>query len=299
MWISPMFGEVGYNPASGTFYEPEWYVIAGNERIHKSWCVKLINSPVPDILKPTYFYGGVPLTQQIYKRVYCAETVADEAPQIAMTKRLLAVEGEVINAVANPELFEKHMALFTECRDNYGVAMTERGSNLHQIDTSLTDFDQLIMTQYQLVASIAQMPVTKLLKVQIRGFDSAGTYEMDDYIMSLVEIQNNDYTPIIKLHLDCFIHSEFGKDTRLNVVWNAIDNPTEKEAAEIRYINAQRDALLINTGIISADEARDRLRNDEDGQYTALPSIDNFDDTDLDGDDEIPLEEKEISPAED
>lgn len=288
MWIAPRFGEGGYNPASGNFYEPEWYVVAGNEKIHKSWCIKLTNSAVPDILKPVYYYGGVPLTQQIFKRVYCAETVANEAPQLAMTKRLLSVEGEVVNAVANPEMFQKQMELFTECRDNFGVVMSERGSNLHQIDTTLTDFDQLIMTQYQLVASIAQMPVTKLLKVQVKGFDSAGNYEMDDYIMALVEIQNNDYTPIIKRHLECFTRSEYGKETNLDILWNAIDTPTEKESAEIREINARRDNILIAAGIISADEARDRLRNDEDGQYTALPAEDDLTDEDLSGDDETP-----------
>lgn len=290
MWITPLFGEGGYNPGSGSFYEPEYYVISGGEKIHKSWCIKLINSHVSDILKPVYFFGGVPLTQQIFRRVYCAETVADEAPQLAMTKRLLSVEGEVVNAVANPELFQQHMSLFTECRDNYGVVMTERGSNLHQVDTSLTDFDQLIMTQYQLVASIAQMPVTKLLKVQVKGFDSAGTYEMDDYIMALVEIQNVDYSPIVKRHLECFTASEFGEVVNLDIRWNPIDTPTEKESAEIRLINAQRDSVLISSGIINADEARDRLRNDEDGQYTALPSEDDFDDDDLDGDDDQPLE---------
>lgn len=288
MWITPVFGEGGYRPASGDFYEPEFYVIAGSEKIHRSWCIKLINSRVPDILKPVYYFGGVPLTQQIYQRVYCAETVANEAPMLAMTKRLLAVEGEVVNAVANPDMFQQHMELFTECRDNFGVAMTERGSNLHQIDTTLTDFDQLIMTQYQLVASIAQMPVTKLLKVQVKGFDSAGDYEMDDYIMALVEIQNNAYTPIIQKHLACFTMSQFKEDTRLNIVWNAIDTPTEKESAEIRLINAQRDSVLIASGIINADEARDRLRNDEDGQYTALADESDFSDEDLDGDGERP-----------
>ena len=37
-------------------------------------------------------------------------------------------------------------------------------STVNQIDTSLADFDALIMTQFQLVAAIAEMPVTKLMK---------------------------------------------------------------------------------------------------------------------------------------
>lgn len=273
MWITPQFDAAGYSPGSLHFYEPEYYLIAGRsgQLIHRSWVVKLVNSPVPDRLKPVYFYGGVPLTQQIFRRVYCAETVANEAPMIAMTKRLLAVEGEVTNAVANPELFREHMSLFTECRDNFGVAMTERGSNLHQIDTGLTDFDQLITTQYQLVASIAQIPVTKLLKVQLKGFDSAGTYEMEDYIQSLNTIQKNDYTPIIRRHIALFNASENGLSEKFTVNWNPVDVPGEKEKAEIRMLTSQRDVILISSGVISSEEARERMRNDADSLYTSLP----------------------------
>lgn len=273
MWITPQFDSAGLDPASSHFYTPEYYIIAGKsgKRIHRSWVIKLINSPVPDILKPVYFYGGIPLTQQIFRRVYCAETVANEAPMIAMTKRLLAVEGEVTNAVANPELFREHMTLFTECRDNFGVAMTERGSNLHQIDTGLTDFDQLITTQYQLTASIAQIPVTKLLKVQLKGFDSAGTYEMQDYVQSLQNIQENDYTPIVKKHLALYTASTGGKAEIFTVNWNPVDVPSEKEKAEIRMLTSQRNVILVSSGIISAEEAREQMRNDPDSLYTSLP----------------------------
>lgn len=274
MWIIPVLGEGGMDPASRNFYNPEWYKIAGsNRQIHRSWVVKLINSPVPDILKPAYFFGGVPLTQQIYKRVYAAEKVADEAPMLAMTKRLTFMTGVVENAIANPEIWEERMRLLTDYRDNYSVALVNEGSDVRQLDTSLVDFDQLTMTQYQLVASVAQMPVTKLMKVQVKGFDSAGEYEKDDYNKSLVAIQTNDYTPIIELHNMMFEKSAYGEAIALSVRWNEVELPTPKENAEIRLIEAQRDATYVNAGIISADEARERLRNDENGDFTYLPDL--------------------------
>lgn len=271
MWVLPEFDSDGMNPESATFYVPCWYKIAGSKKkIHRSWIVKLINSPVPDILKPVYFYGGVPLTQQIYKRVYCAETVANEAPMLAMTKRLLAIEGDLYQAAAQPEEFQKQMEAFAQCRDNFGIAITQRDSNLHQIDTTLTDFDQLIMTQFQLVASIAQMPVTKLLKVQIKGFDSSGAYERGDYIQSLIAIQQEDYDPIISLHNRLFCITEFGDDIKIKVNFNEVDTPTAKENAEIGFIHAQRDVTYVNSGVLSQDEVRTRLRNDEQSGYTTI-----------------------------
>ena len=275
LWIMPQFDEESRDPASPNFYNPTWYAIAGNanKRIHRSWCVKLVNSPVPDVLKPTYFYGGVSLTQQIFHRVYAAETTANEAPNLAMTKRMICVEGNIENAIVNPDLAEERFKAFTDWRDNYGVALVDTDSKVTQLETSLSEFDETIMTQYQLVASIAQMPVTKLLKVQVKGFDNSGEYETNDYNQALRAIQANDYTPIIDLHNTLYGKSQYGAVAGLAVRWNELITPTPKENAEIQVLKVQKDAVLVNSGIISPDEARKRIQSDEAGEYTGLPDV--------------------------
>lgn len=290
MWIIPQFDSEARNPSSPDFYVPTEYIIAGNTSrpIHKSWLIKLVNSPVPDVLKPVYYWGGVPLTQQIFRRVYAAETTANEAPNLAMTKRMLVLEGNLENAIFDPQLFQTRMEMFSRMRDNFGVAVVEPSSNAKQIDTSLADFEELIMTQYQLVASIAQIPISKLLKVQIKGFNSTGEFEKKDYTQTLIAIQENDYSPIIELHNKLFTKSKYGKEIRLSVNWNKIDEPTEKENAEILHLKAQRDAAYITAGVVTSDEVRDRLRNDEEGEFTAIPAVKPLDDlyTDLEEDSE-------------
>lgn len=299
MWIVPQFDAEARNPSSPDFYIPTEYVIAGNTShpIHKSWLVKLVNSPVPDVLKPVYYWGGVPLTQQIFRRVYAAETTANEAPNLAMTKRILVLEGNLENAIFDPQLFQSRMEMFSRMRDNFGVAVVEPSSNAKQIDTSLADFEELIMTQYQLVASIAQIPISKLLKVQIKGFNSTGEFEKKDYTQTLIAIQENDYTPIIELHNKLFTMSKYGEEIRLSVNWNKVDEPTEKENAEILHLKAQRDAAYITAGVVTSDEVRDRLRNDEEGEFTAIPAVKPMDDL-YDGLD-FPDEEETADPEQD
>lgn len=294
MWVVPRFDREARNPSSPEFYVPTEYVIAGNtgNPIHKSWLIKLVNSPAPDVLKPVYYWGGVPLTQQIFRRVYAAETTANEAPNLAMTKRMLVVEGNLENAILDPQLFQTRMEMFSRMRDNYGVSVVEPSSNVKQIDTSLADFEELIMTQYQLVASIAQIPISKLLKVQIKGFNSTGEFEKKDYTQTLIAIQENDYTPIIEFHNKLFTKSKYGEEIRLSVNWNKIDEPTEKENAEILHLKAQRDAAYITAGVVTSDEVRDRLRNDEEGEFTALPAVKPLDDLYEDVDDDPNAEQE-------
>ena len=267
-WVTYQMGVEQLNrPDKSGFYEPEYYTIPNKAKIHKSWIIKLVNGVCPDIMKPVYYYGGIPLTQQIYERVYCAEKVANEAPKLALTKRLLIIDGDVENLTAHPDEAYATMESVASLRDNMGFMVKNPENSVNQIDTSLTDFDALIMTQFQLVAAIAEMPVTKLMKTQLKGLANSGDYEMKDYAQTLVEIQENDFNAILLRHYQLLSVSEKGKDLNLDIVWNPIDTPTEIEMAQIESQQAQTDATLVGAGILGADEVRTMLRANEDSRF--------------------------------
>lgn len=299
-WITYQMSADGVaNPQMSGYYEPEFYIINGSKKIHKSWVIKPITGVCPDILRPVYFWGGIPLTQQIYERVFCAEKTANEAPKLALTKRLLVVDGNIENMVANPREAYAAMESVLQLRDNMGVMVKNPNDTVAQIDTSLTDMDALIMTQFQLVAAIAEMPCTKLMKTQLKGLANSGDYEMKDYNQTLVEIQENVYTRILERHYQLLSWSEHGKDLKLTVVWNPIDTPTEKELAEIEQIQANTDSVYVGAGIIDPSEVRESLRANEDSRFHNLseemPDIDEgmFDDPeDEGGDDKKPVNKK-------
>lgn len=291
-WVSPQLdsGAVS-NPMNVGFQEPTWWRMPDGTVVHKSWCIKKCNSELPDILKPTYYYGGVPLTQKIYERVYAAEKVANEAPQLALTKRMLIADANIANLMANPEECQSILNLVQWARDNFSVWFKNPDDQVSQIDTSLTDFDALVMTQYQLVASIADMPATKLLKTQPKGFNATGEYEQKDYIQSLQAIQEQDYLPILKMHYELFTKSFYGELVDLSIVFNPIDTPTEKETAEVAKIWSDIDSNYIASGVVSADEIRDIRRSEEGSAYSTLaddiegevtPEVDNAVDEALD-----------------
>ena len=270
-WVAPQLDSSAVaNPMNIGFQEPTWWKMPNGEFVHKSWCIKRCNSELPDILKPTYYYGGVPLTQKIYERVYAAEKVANEAPYLAMTKRMLIVDANIANLMADQEECDNVINMVKYYRDNSSVWFKNPDDQVSQIDTSLTDFDALVMTQYQLVASIADMPATKLLKTQPKGFNATGEYEQKDYIQSLQAIQDQDYLPILKRHYELFTKSYYGEMIDLSVVFNPVDTPTEKETAEVAKIWSDVDSNYIAAGVMSADEVRDIRRSEDGSDYSTL-----------------------------
>ena len=135
-WLTPEFdSESISNPTSLHFYEPTRWRLPNNITVHRSQCIHITNGSVPDSLKPTYLFGGVPLTQMIFSRVYAAEKVANEAPMLAMTKRLYVMDGNLANIAANQRAAEHTLTTMNWMRDNFGVLVKNPEDQINQLDT--------------------------------------------------------------------------------------------------------------------------------------------------------------------
>src|SRR5690606_18134855 len=96
---------------------------------------------------------------------------------------------------ADKAVVAENIAYFVEMRDNFGVQISDTGTEFNQFDTALADLDVTVMTQYQLVASAASVPATKLLETTPKGFNATGEYEEASYREGLESIQTNDLEP--------------------------------------------------------------------------------------------------------
>lgn len=268
-WTAPMLNsESASDPTSMRFYVPTWWVIGGR-RYHYSHLHISLGPEVSDILKPQYYYGGVPLTQRIYERVYAAERTANEAPLLSMSKRTTALHVDLKKVAANQGAFEDRLGSWVAYRDNHAVKVLGLEETMEESDTSLADFDSVIMNQYQLVAAIAEVPSTKLLGTSPKGFNATGEFEENSYHEKLESIQSNDYDPFLSRHYELLCKSE-GWDCRIEVAWNPTDAKTAEQLADINLKKAQTGQALIESGTISPDEERKRIRADKNSGYGHL-----------------------------
>ena len=268
------------DPASINFYEPTWWVINGM-KIHYTHLSVFRTEEVVDILKPTYFYGGIPIPQKIFNRVYSAERCASEAPLLLLTKRTSVINLDVAQAMAEESGdawepgFAQRMQQYSDNWNNFGVKTIGLEEEYSQHDTALADVDTVTMQQYQLVASAANVPALKLLGTSPKGFESTGTYEEASYHEELESIQTHNLTQLIERHHELLIRSEICPKFRVapfstTVVWAELDSMTADEQAEVNKKKAERDKILQETGAIDADEIRTRLIVDSESEYNGL-----------------------------
>lgn len=268
-WMTPVLtGDTMGNPASKDFYDPDFWLINGVQ-YHKSH-LAILRGPQPaDILKPTYIFGGIPLTQRIYERVYAAERTANEAPLLAMSKRLVAVHVDLDAAAANEEAMTERLLLASRYRDNHGTRLLGKEETMEQFDTSLSDFDSVIMNQYQIVAAQANTPATKLLGTSPKGFNATGEFETVSYHEELESIQEKWFDWALEQHyirLAKSLEIGFG----LNFNWEPVDSMSSEKQAEINSKKIEDMVKLTGSAIVSPDEARDKLQKDKTSGWSTI-----------------------------
>jgi len=275
-WVVPeLTGDTVERPESKNFYDPEFWIVSG-KRIHKSHFVILRGPELPDILKPAYQYAGVPLTQRIYERVYSAERTANEGPELTMTKRLNALQMDLEKAVTNPSQFMKNLKQIINFRNNYGIYAIGKEENLTQLDTNLTDLDSVIMTQYQLVAAIAEMPATRLIQTSPKGFQSTGEHEIKTYNQKLSSIRGNELSSVLDRHHLCversFIKTAIG-NIEIYHEWCPLYELSPSEQADINQKESATAVNYGNLGAVDAYDVRSKLRNDQGSGYSHIEEV--------------------------
>jgi phage-related protein (TIGR01555 family) len=269
-WMMPqMTMEATGDPTNVHFYDPEYWIISGR-RYHRSHLI-IGRGPTPaDILKPTYIFGGIPLTQRIYERVYAAERTANEAPLLAMNKRTTAIHVDLKAVAANEVGFVNRIKQWSLFRDNHSIKVLGKEETMDEFDTSLSDLDKVIMNQYQIVAAISRVPATKLLGTQPTGFNSTGDYEETSYHEELESIQEIFQAPLIDRHHMLVLLSNGIRDIETKVAFNPVDAMSAEKQATVNKAKADTDTAYLNAGAISSDEVRTKIRQDPRSGYTHL-----------------------------
>ena len=278
-WISPMLDRsAAADPAAPDFYEPTWWLVNG-KRVHRSHFIIMRNGDaVPDILKPSYIYGGIPIPQKIFERVYAAERCANEAPMVLMTKRMTVLKTDTTKWFGPEAKAQTMLQDWMELQTNFSVKVVGSQDEVQQFETSLSGMDETIMTQYQLVAAACGVPATKLLGTSPKGFNATGEYEEANYHEELESIQENILTPLIERHhqlmMRSYIAPKFGiAPVRTEIKWNKTDSYTAKEEAEINEIKSRTANNYVTAGAIDGTDLRKNIIADPTSGFNGIEEI--------------------------
>lgn len=273
VWCYP----TGYNtndPLRSDWYRPAAWFVQGKE-VHASRLLTFIGREVPDLLKPAYSFGGLPLSQMarpyVDNWIRTRQSVADivNAFSVFVLKTNLA---DKLAAGMGEDGIIRRLELFNNFRDNRGVfAIDKELEEFENVSATLSTLDQLQAQTQEHMAAVSGIPIVELLGISPAGLNASSEGEIRTFFDWIHSNQETLFRKPLETVLGFIQLSLYGAvDPDITFDFEPLWSLSEKEAAEMQKTQAETHALLVDSAIISVPEARECLANDPDSPYASL-----------------------------
>lgn len=264
------------NPLSPNYFSPETWIVLGQE-IHVSRFLYFASNDVTTVLRPAYNFFGIPLVQLMSQYVANFESARDSAAEIVNNFALLGLKtnmGQTLTGGDASDLVNRAKIMLAAKR-NQGLALIDKATEeFFQIATPLSGLKDLVSQQLELLALISGTPVTKLFGTAPQGMNATGEGDKDNWQDKVRTWQEKVYFTNFKKARQLIELSEYGQITTGIVdFWEPLEEPDPTEAAAIRKVEAETDAIYTGIGAILPEEVRDRLADDEESGYSNLAKV--------------------------
>ena len=273
MWSYPgLYGSS--NPLAQDFYKPNgWYVYGYT--VHDSRMLTFVGNEVPDMLKPAYAFGGLSLSQMLKPYVdnwlRTRQSVSDMVNSFSQDVLKTNMQG-VLQGGSGDDLW-KRLSLYTQMKSNRGIkAIDKETEEFENIATPLSGLKDLQEQALELICAISGIPRILYIGVKPSGLSSNSEEELETFY---TDIRSNEQEgtcdPLLKRLLNVVQLSLFGKiDPAITYEWVPLWEMSEEQAATVRKTDAETDGAYIAAGVVSNEEVRERLANEEGGRYFGL-----------------------------
>lgn len=274
IWTSPLT----YNSNDATqsdFYQPNaWYVLG--KRVHHSRLITVNSCPVPDILKPSYNFGGLSLSQRMEPYVLRWLKTVDNVNRLINNFSVMILKSNLQTILQGKTVDGQGILtrakLFVSTRDNQGLTLIDKNSEeMDQIAVPLGGLAELQAQAQEHMAAPTKLPLVKLTGITPSGLNASSEGEITVLHETIGAAQENVIEPGLDVMFDLIQLNEFGAiDEDLDYEFVPLTESTTKEVADVRKANVEMIGGLIDKGVIDADEGRDTLRMDPDSGFTHL-----------------------------
>ncbi|MDE2441453.1 MAG: DUF1073 domain-containing protein [Betaproteobacteria bacterium] len=271
-WIYPLAYETA-NPLSKDFYRPNlWQVMTST--VHRTRLLTFVGNELPDMLKPSYAFAGLSRSQMIKPYVDNWLGTRDSVADLLRSFSTMVVKTDMTAALAtgtNDGLINR-MELFSRTRDNRGLFMLDKESeDLANVSTPLGTLDALQKQALEQICYIAGIPATILLGDSPDGLNATSDGELRTFYNTVAGYQERVLRAPLEYLLQVVMLSEWGEiDEDITFEFMDLWEMDEEAKARIRKSDADADVAYAAAGIVSPEEVRERIVNDEDSPWFGL-----------------------------
>jgi hypothetical protein len=269
MWSYPGVYE-STNPLAPNYYKPDaWYIFG--KTVSDTRMLTFVGNEVPDILKPAYAFGGMSMTQLVKPYVdnwlRTRQSVSDMINSFSVIVFKTNMEN-VMTGDCGDDVFMR-VDLMNKMRSNRGAwAIDKNSEEVESVAVPLSGLDALQSQSQEQMASAARIPLSILLQVTPTGLNASSEGETRSFYADVNAYQEKVYRPNLKRLIDIAQLTLWDEiDSGITFIFPPLWEMTEKERAEINKLEAETDSIYVAGGIVSPEEARERIQEDEASLY--------------------------------
>ena len=261
------------NPLDPTFYKPQAWMVMGR-RIDASRLLTFVGREVPDILKPTYSFGGLSMSQiakpYVDNWLRTRQSVSDLLHSYS-TMVLKTTMDPNLNAGAANALFGR-VDLFNLTRDNRGLMVLDKETEeFLNVAAPLGTLDALQAQSQEQMASVWSIPLVVLLGITPSGLNASSDGEIRTFYDWCHAYQEDFYRPHLTTVINMVQLSEFGEiDPDIVFDFEPLWQLDEAGLAGVQKTKADTHAVYMTAGVVDPDEVRQAVASDEDSPYHSL-----------------------------
>ena len=260
------------DPTNPSWYNPEvWFVMA--QKIHSSRLLTFVSREVPDMLKPAYSFGGLSASQMIKPYVDIWLRNRQSVAELINAFSVMVLKGDLSALMeAGEQEVQNRLEAFARFRSNMGVMLVDKNAeDLANVSAPLGTLDALVAQSQEHICAAARIPTVKLLGIQPSGMNASSEGEIRTFYDTIKAYQIRFLGPRLDKVFKLAQINLWGEaDPDLTYRWEPLWELDEKGMAEVRKIDADTDAVLVELGAVDAHEVRERVAKDPDSPHASL-----------------------------
>lgn len=271
VWCYPQSYD-SINPLKKDWYNPRQWFCMGQE-IHATRLLKFVAREVPDILKPSYNFGGLSLTQMSMAYVNNFLAVRQGITDLILSFSYTVLKTDLASAMQQgfEEQLQARIQLLTNWRSNKGTIALDKNEEFQNISTPLGTLDALQSQTQEQVCFATGTPVAILFGITPQGLNASSEGEIRIWENWVSAYQRSFFGKSLATVIDLAQLSLFDKvDPDITFEFVPLHELSEKEEAEMRKLEADTDAVYIDAGVVGNDEVRKRIATDKTSVYAGL-----------------------------
>jgi phage-related protein (TIGR01555 family) len=260
------------NPMREDYFKPSLWYVQGIP-VHSSRLIYFAENKLTSLLKPAYNFFGLPLAQKVIDAVAHYTENREAAGRLLQKYAVTVLKTNMEEVLSGgfDQALKNRIQYFVQNRSNDGCAAIDKDmEDLVIQTTSLAGVTDIVRQSMEYVAAMFNEPVVKMWGLSPNGF-SSGEMELQNHYDNIKAQQEKMFGEPIRRVIRVLQQNLYGEiDDSIIFNFLPLSEDDERKIAETNKIQADTDAVLITNGVISEEEARERLIADANSGYNTL-----------------------------